>query len=90
MRLFFDSSVLLAAAGSTSGASRLLITSAKREGWSLLTSAYCVREVEYNLPKLGPKATTGITRGQAATCWAARLDSEISAVFSHTLDPGAA
>ena len=32
----------------------------------------------------------GITRGQAATCWAARLDSEISAVFSHTLDPGAA
>jgi predicted nucleic acid-binding protein len=58
VRLFLDSSVLLAAAGSTSGASRLLITSAKREGWSLLTSAYCVREVEYNLPKLGPKATT--------------------------------
>ncbi len=52
-----DSSVLLAAAGSTSGASRLLITSAKREGWILVTSAYCVREVEHNLPKLKPKAS---------------------------------
>ena len=57
MRLFFDSSVLLAAAGSTSGASRLLITSAKRKGWTLLTSAYCVREVEHNIPKLNPKAS---------------------------------
>ena len=56
MRLFLDSSVLLAAAGSTSGASRLLIMSAKREGWILLTSAYCVREAEHNLPKLAPKA----------------------------------
>lgn len=52
-----DSSVLLAAAGSTSGASRLLIMSAKRKGWVLLSSAYCVREAEYNLPKLRPKAT---------------------------------
>ena len=62
MRLFFDSSVLLAAAGSTSGASRLLITSAKREGWTLLSSVYCVREVEHNLPKLGSKATTDWNR----------------------------
>jgi len=30
--------------------------SAKREGWILLTSAYCVREAEHNLPKLAPKA----------------------------------
>ncbi|NBS05671.1 MAG: PIN domain-containing protein [Verrucomicrobia bacterium] len=57
VRLFLDSSVLLAATGSTSGASRLLITSAKREGWILVTSAYCVREVEHNLPKLKPKAS---------------------------------
>jgi predicted nucleic acid-binding protein len=53
-----DSSVLLAAAGSTSGASRLLIMSAKREGWTLLTSAYCVREAEHNLPKLRPRAAS--------------------------------
>ena len=57
MRLFLDSSVLLAAAGSTSGASRLLITAAGRKRWTLLTSAYCVREVEHNLPKLAPEAT---------------------------------
>ncbi len=56
MRLFLDSSVLLAAAGSTSGASRLLIMAAGRERWIRLTSAYCVRETEHNLPKLGPKA----------------------------------
>ncbi|MEI7652511.1 MAG: hypothetical protein WCJ96_10950 [Verrucomicrobiota bacterium] len=29
--------------------------SAKRGGWILLTSAYCVREAEHNLPKLSPK-----------------------------------
>jgi predicted nucleic acid-binding protein len=48
-----DSSVLLAAAGSASGASRLLITSAKAEGWDLVTSDYCLRETVHNLPKLG-------------------------------------
>ena len=58
MRLFLDSSVLLAAAGSTSGASRLLFSSAKRENWTLLTSVYCVREAEHNLPKLKPKAAS--------------------------------
>ncbi len=58
MRLFLDSSVLLAAAGSTSGASRLVIKSTKHADWVLLTSAYCVREAEHNLPKLSPKAAT--------------------------------
>ena len=62
MRLFLDSSVLLAAAGSTSGASRLLISSARRERWTLLTSAYCVREAEHNLPKLSPKAAVDWSR----------------------------
>jgi hypothetical protein len=31
--------------------------SAHREGWILLTSTYCVREAEHNLPKLAPKGT---------------------------------
>ena len=57
MRLFLDSSVLLAAAGSKSGASRLLIGSARREEWTLLTAAYCLRETEHNLPKLGSNAS---------------------------------
>jgi len=57
VKLFLDSSVLLAAAGSTSGASRVLFLTAQDEGWSLVTSDYCVREAEHNLPKLGPLAT---------------------------------
>ena len=56
MRLFLDSSVLLAASGSVAGASRSLIMSASREERTLLTSGYCVCEVEHNIRKLGPKA----------------------------------
>ncbi len=74
MRLFLDSSVLLAAAGSTSGASRLLITSARRERWTLLTSAYCVREAEHNLPKLSPKATAD---------WSRRIKPRLTIVGTH-------
>jgi predicted nucleic acid-binding protein len=54
--LFLDSSVLLAAAGSSKGASRLLILHAADEGWRLLTSDYCEGETQHNLPKLGAGA----------------------------------
>jgi predicted nucleic acid-binding protein len=74
VRLFLDSSVLLAAAGSTSGASRLLIIAARREQWTLLTSAYCVREAEHNLPKLGSKA---------AADWSQRIKPRLSIVGTH-------
>ena len=57
MRLFLDSSVLLAAAGSSKGASRLLFDHAASHGWHLLTADYCLREVEFNLSKLRPKAS---------------------------------
>jgi predicted nucleic acid-binding protein len=57
VRLFLDSSVLLAAAGSSKGASRLLFDHATSQGWHLLTADYCIREVEFNLSKLGPKAS---------------------------------
>jgi len=56
VRLFLDSSVLLAAAGSSTGASRLLFDNASRHGWKLLTAEYCLREAEFNLPKLGKRA----------------------------------
>ena len=56
MKLFLDSSVLLAATGSATGASRYLIENAAGRGWSLLTSPYCVVETGRNLPKL-PAAT---------------------------------
>ena len=57
MKLFLDSSVLLAAAGSADGASRFLFLNAAAQGWRLLSSPYCVDETVRNLRKLGPKAT---------------------------------
>ncbi len=57
MRLFLDTSVLLAAAGSADGASRFLFLNARAQGWRLLSSPYCVDEAVRNLCKLGPKAT---------------------------------
>jgi predicted nucleic acid-binding protein len=62
VRLFLDSSVLLAAAGSSTGASRLLFDIASRHGWELLTAEYCLREAEFNLPKLGKKAELSWTQ----------------------------
>ena len=57
MRLFLDSSVLLAAAGSIHGASYYLIRTARRSTHVLITADYCIREVEYNLRKLDPICT---------------------------------
>lgn len=56
MKLFLDSSTLLAAAGSATGASRLLIQEASAQGWQLLSSFYCFEEARRNLGKVGPKA----------------------------------
>lgn len=56
MKLFLDTSVLLAAAGSAKGASRHVFLSAADHGWSLLSTHYCVEETERNLGKLGAKA----------------------------------
>ena len=56
MKLFIDSSVLLAASGSATGASRLLIGEASARGWVLVSSLYCFEETRHNLPKLGSHA----------------------------------
>lgn len=52
MNIFPDSSVLLAACGSAAGASRAVIDAAAGQGWSLLTSAYVIAEVEANVAGL--------------------------------------
>jgi len=52
VNVFLDSSVLLAACGSTAGASRAVVDAASGQGWSLLTSGYVLAEVEANLPAL--------------------------------------
>ena len=56
MRLFLDTSVLLAAAGSVGGASRFVVGEAAARGWKLVTADYCADEVRRNLPKLTPFA----------------------------------
>ena len=56
MRLFLDTSVLLAASGSARGASRFVLTEAKAQGWELVSSDYCAEETRRNLPKLGRSA----------------------------------
>jgi len=56
MRLFLDTSVLLAAAGSSKGAARFLITEAAAYGWELVSSDYCDDETRRNLPKVGRTA----------------------------------
>ena len=57
MRLFLDTSVLLAASGSDRGASREIFRRAPECGWSLLTSPYVIDEVHANLSNLPATAT---------------------------------
>jgi hypothetical protein len=56
LRLFIDSSVLLAASGSARGASREIFRLASSQGWSLIATPYVVEEVITNLPELPPAA----------------------------------
>lgn len=59
MRLFLDTSVLLAGAASATGASRFVIREASRQGWELVSSDYCAEETRRNLPKLGAAGARG-------------------------------
>jgi predicted nucleic acid-binding protein len=57
VRLFLDTSVLLAAAGSAMGASRAIFEYAQAQGWRLFVSPYVTGEVIRNLRKLPASAT---------------------------------
>ena len=57
MRIFLDASVLLAAAGSATGASRGVFDYAVEQGWTLQSSPWALQEVIRNLPDLPPLAT---------------------------------
>lgn len=74
MRLFLDTSVLLAAAGSAKGASRFVVTQAKLLGWELVSSDYCAEEARRNLPKLGGVAATSWRRQVAPRLHLVRAD----------------
>ncbi len=58
MILFLDTSVLLAASGSVTGAARFVCRNGAGQGWTLLTSGYCLQETLRNLPKISPTAGT--------------------------------
>ena len=56
MRIFLDASVLLAAAGSSTGSSRGVFDYADAQGWRLVSSPWALGEVRRNLPDLPPAA----------------------------------
>lgn len=56
MKIFIDTSVLLAAAGSEKGASRFVFEQAAIRGWTLITTRYCLEEAQRNAAKVGRKA----------------------------------
>jgi predicted nucleic acid-binding protein len=58
MKLFLDTSVLLAACASGAGASREIFRRAATNDWILIATPYGLSEVETNLPLLPPIATT--------------------------------
>jgi hypothetical protein len=57
MKLFLDTSVLLAACGSERGSSHALFGYALANGWTLMASPWVVTKVVRNLPKFPPAAT---------------------------------
>ena len=57
MRIFLDTSVLLAACRSKSGASRAIFIIAAKQGWKLIASPWVRNEVERNLSKFPFEST---------------------------------
>ena len=66
MRLFLDTSVLLAASGSANGASREIFRLASPNQWSLIATAYAVEEVRRNLSRFPASADGEWTRLRGA------------------------
>ena len=58
MRVFLDASVILAACGRDSGASRRIFDIHKHEGWAILASGYVMGEVRTNIESLGKQAVS--------------------------------
>lgn len=57
MNVFCDTSVLLAAAISSEGASRSLFDYAPKTGWNLMASPWVVGEARHNIPKFGTEVS---------------------------------
>jgi hypothetical protein len=57
VRLFLDTSVLLAASGSANGASREIFRRASANGWVLVTTPYAIEEVIRNISNFPASAS---------------------------------
>ena len=57
MNVFLDTSVVLAACASSTGASSEVCRRSASNGWSLIVTSYVIAEVDANLPGLDPAAT---------------------------------
>jgi predicted nucleic acid-binding protein len=71
VRLFLDTSVLLAACGSEKGASHFIIGRAAAHGWELVSSDYCEEETRRNLSKV---------RASAVIAWAKQVAPRVHLV----------
>lgn len=56
MRLFLDTSFMVAAAGSEAGLPRFIFNHGRNAGWDLVTSLYCEEEVSRNIHKVSGSA----------------------------------
>ena len=65
MRVFLEASVILAACGRNSGASRRIFDIHKHEGWAILASDYVMGEVRANIGSLGKQAVSDWHRLQS-------------------------
>jgi len=66
VRLFLDTSVLLAASGSKTGASREIFRREPANKWILATTTYVIEEALRNIPKLPLSASAEWARMQPA------------------------
>jgi len=66
VRLFLDTSVLLAASGSAAGASREIFRRASANAWVLVSTPYALEEVSRNLPDFPPSASAEWARLRTA------------------------
>lgn len=62
MRLFLDTSVLLAASGSANGASREIFRRAPANGWILVATPYAITEVLHNISNFPASASADWAR----------------------------
>ena len=74
MRIFLDSSVLIAASLSEEGGSHWITRRGAMVGWQLITAEYCITEVEKNLPRLSELEQLR---------WVQRVRPRIEAVETH-------